>query len=225
MRRKPHNDLCMQRTLSTHRKQFANQTRHQQRQKCRNQRRPNRYGSDDRSVRCDTSAELYGKKHRRASDQRCGQQQKRKRSETHTGSGEQRKRQQEESRKLQIRRLQDRQIKHRDERVNRAEHRHACRRQHPDTNAHPCRCKAIHTAVHQQIVEEKLLDYDFHATSITITVISSEPPFARASFRSRSPGLLPIGCSSRIACSVPSGSASCTPSEQSTIRSFRLSFI
>ncbi len=216
----PHNDAGMQGTPFAHRQQSADQSRQAERSKRRKQRRTQRDGADHCSVCINGTAEPKRQKHRRAARKRGGQQQKRNTFPC-PRTPEQRQRKQQKGADLNERRPEQRNIKQRKQCIHGAEQRNAERGQNTQPHAHPCRREQINAAVHQRIVNQERFDRDFHATRITITVMSSDPPRVCASSRSASPVVPPACSAARIVFSIPSVSTSCTPSEQSTIRSFR----
>jgi len=220
MLRKAYHDLRAQRMSSADRQQLAEHSGQAQSCGGGKQRRAKRYGADHRSVGINTPAELKRQQHGGAARQRCGKQKKRKRLPC-AGPPEQQHRRNQKTREFQQRLPQSRHAKQGDPCVYRSEQGNGDRREQSDPHAHPCRREQINTAVHQHIVHQERFDRDLHATRITITVMSSDPPRVCASSRSASPVVPPACSAARIVFSIPSVSTSCTPSEQSTIRSFR----
>ena len=218
----PHNDAGMQGAPFAHRQQSADQSRQAERSKRRKQRRTQRDGADHCSVRINGAAEPKRQKHRRAARKRGGQQQKRNTFPC-PRTPEQRQRKQQKGADLNERRPEQRNIKQRKQRIHGAEQRNAERGQNTQPHAHPCRREQIYAAVHQRVVQKERFDRKLHATRMTITVMSSDPPRDCASRRSASPVFFGSSATARIAASIPSGKTSCTPSEQSTMRSFRFS--
>ena len=106
----------------------------------------------------------------------------------------------------------------RKQRIARADQRYAGSRNRADPDSHPRRRKSVNAEIHQCIVQEERFDLQLHATTISMTVISSEPPLAFAILNSRSPAFPPLASTERIASSVPSGNISCTPSEHMMTR-------
>ncbi len=208
MRLKPNNDLRMQRASVPNPVQSADHVRQKQRRSRGDQRRAYRNRSDDRSVNRHTAACKQSQKHCRPADQRRGEDQKRQRSDPRAGSRKKRQRKAEKARYFHPRRSQNREKQQGQQRIDRAEQRNAERRQQPDPDPHPCCRQKVYAAIHQRIVDEDRFDCDLHATSITMTVISSVPPCALASFNSCSPVFGSPKGMSRIACSVPFGSTS-----------------
>ncbi len=210
----------MQRMSFSDLRELTNHARQAKRRKRRKQRSANRHGPDDGSVRIYTSAELNRQKHCGAAGERRRKQQKRKRSPRARPSKQQQGNDQK-ARNFQKRLPKQRKPEQRSQCIYRSDQRSGGRRKHPDPNAHPCRRKQIYAAVHQRVVQQKWFDRYLHATRITMTVISSDPPLSSAILINASPVFCPERSIERIASSTPSGSTSCTPSEQRTIRSFR----
>ena len=207
MRRETYNDLRMHRKVPARTQDRPDDPRQAQRRKRGKQRRTDRNCPDERSVRIDAPSEQQSQEHGGPARQRRGQQQKRQRSPCACAS-EQQKRRRKEARDLKRRFIERRPIKQRNQRIDRAEQRNGDGRQDTDPHAHPCCRDQIHAAIHQRVVEKEQFDCNLHATLITITVISSEPPRSSASFRSASPVCRVSPSDMRIAFSTPSGNTS-----------------
>ena len=170
---------------------------------------PKRNRSDHCPVGRNGSAEHQRQHHRRSAGHRGGKEQKRDRGKHGPAAAEQRKRQQQKTRKFPVRFPKRRHREQRQRRINCADKTDTDGRRKRKSDAEPRSRKQEYAEIHQRIVKQKRFDRDLHATRITMTVMSSEPPFCFASVSSRSPAVFGSDSSSAsIVCAVPPGKAS-----------------